>query len=428
MDSIGEISYWYNLITTYFVMGASWLIEHFHDFAWIVRVAAISLTISISLIIITFIRIIIQALKRRKWNKTMSKLIDRYGDAITYILSPDADHNMGRDKVLELLDIKPNDADPHKLLKDWREKMCMARIIYQARIAEEASVEGNRNLHVLLNIFGLVDFLEEVILKDKAHFKVESLLMLRAFKAPTNQWIANRFINSRRKRLKRLAIYASIMSSSNMDLDYFESDFFGENFCIYDEIQLGFVLQRRKSANRKIPNLAHWATIQNDSEAQAMFVRMMRQFNQKEYCSELEEMFHHNSDSNLIEEIARTWGYLGYTDGETLMSDMLLTQPDNGKVSIMHALTRLNTGKSLHTLVDGYRNSGSPFVKFEALRCLYLYGEPGKTKFEELKSEATENEKPLFKFFENELTLQEIPLEKSARYHSRYGDNLFSVA
>lgn len=428
MGTISEISYWYNLILTYLVTGATWLYEHFHDFAWIVRVAAISLTISLSLIIIVFIRLIIQALKRRKWNKTMSKLIDRYGEAIRYILSPEADHNMGRDRELELLDIKPSEADPHKLLKDWREKMCMSRIIYQARISEEASVEGNRNLHVLLNIFGLVEFLEEVILKDKPHFKVESLMMLRAFKAPTNQWIANQLINSKRRRVKRLAIYASIMSSSNMDLDYFESDFFGKNFCIYDEIQLGFVLQRRKSAKRKIPNLAHWASIQNESEAQAMFVRMMRQFNQKEYCSELEEMFHHNSEANLIEEIARTWGYLGYTDGEELMSDMMLTQPDNGKVSIMHALTRLNTGKSLNTLVDGYRNSGSPMVKFEALRCLYLYGEVGRNKFNELKAVATKQEKPLFEFFENELTIKDIPLEKSARYHSRYGDNLYSVA
>ena len=193
-------------------------------------------------------------------------------------------------------------------------------------------------------------------------------------------------------------------------------------------MQLGFVLQRRKSANRKIPNLAHWASIQEDPKAQAMFVRMMRQFNQKEYCGELEELFQHNSEANLIEEIARTWGYLNYTEGEELMKDMMLTQPDNGKVSIMHALTRLNTGNSLNTLVDGYRNSGSPFVKFEALRCLYLYGTTGRRKFEELKATANDQERPLFAFFDNELTLKEIPLEKSARYHSQYGDNLFSVA
>lgn len=428
MDTIGEISYWYNLALTYFVIGTTWLFDHFRDFAWIIRVAAISLTISGWLILISLVRVWINAWKRRKWRKLTKKLNDRYGEAIAFILSPESENNIGRDEMLDLLKIDPQDADPKKLLKDWRERMCMSRIIYQARISEEAQVHGSRNLHVLLGIFGLVDFLEEVIVKDKMHLKVESLLMLRAFKAPTNQWIANQLMNSKRRRVKRLAMYASIMSSSNMDLDYFESEFFDKNFCMYDEIQLGFVLQRRQSSKRKIPNLAHWATIQTHPEAQAMFVRMMRQFNQKEYCGELDEMFHHNSDGKLIEEIARTWGYLNYTDGEETMSEMMLTQPDDGKVAIMHALTRLNTGKSLHILLDGYRNSGSNHVKFEALRCIYLYGQAGRAKFEELKANATEQEKKLFAFFENELTLQEIPLEKTARYHSRYGDNLFSVA
>lgn len=428
MDTIAEISYWYNLLITYFVIGVTWLFDHFRDFAWIIRVAAISLTISGWLILISLFRVFRSAWKRRKWRKIEKKLLKRYGEAIDYILSPESENNLSRDDVLYLLDIDPSEADPHKLLKDWKERLTMSRIIYKARISEEAQVSGHRNLHVLLGVFGIVDFLEEVILKDKMHLKVEGLLMLRAFKAPTNQWIANQLMNSKRRRVKRLAMYASIMSSANTDLEYFESDFFANNFCLYDEIQLGFVLARRQSAKRKIPNLAHWATIQDHPEAQAMFIRMMRQFNQKEYCGELEEMFHHNSDGKLIEEIARTWGYLGYTEGEELMSEMMLTQPDDGKVAIMHALTRLNTGKSLNTLLDGYHNSGNPHVKFEALRCIYLYGAIGRAKFQELQIRATEAEKKYFAFFENDLTLKEIPLEKTDRYYSRYGDNLFSVA
>ncbi|MCH5227242.1 MAG: hypothetical protein J1F16_05435 [Muribaculaceae bacterium] len=428
MDSINELSYWYNLLLTYFVIGITWLFEHFRDFAWIVRVAAISLTVSAILIIISIFRIISNSIRRNKWRKTEKKLSDRYGEALDYILSPESDNNMGRDRILEVLDIDPNQADPRKLLKDKREKMCMARLIYRTRISEEAQVKDSRNVQVLLRIFGIADFLEEMVLKDKQHRKVEALLMLRAFKVPTNQWIANQLINAKRHRVTRMAMYSSIMTNSNTDLQYFESEFFANHFCMYDEIQLGFVLQRRLSARRKIPNLAHWATIQNDPAAQAMFVRMMRQFNQKEYCFELEDLFNHSSPGELIEEIARTWGYLGYTEGEQLMSEMLLTQADDTKVAIMHALTRLNTGNSLEALVDGYKNSGSQHVKFEALRCIYLYGEKGREKFEQLRATATDRDSFYFNFFENELTLKEIPLEKTARYHSRYGDNLFSVA
>lgn len=427
MDSIAEISYWYNLALTYIVIGVTWLFDHFRDFSWIIRMAAISLTISLWLILISLYRIIKKSWRRRKWNKIEKRLTDLYGDAINYILSPQAPDKLGRDEELELLGIDTSETDPRKLLKGSREKLCMARIIYKARISEEAAVEGSRNLHVLLGIFGLIDFLEETIVKGKLYMKTEALLMLRAFKAPTNQWVANQLINNKRRRVKRLAMYASIMSSANTDLGYFESDFFKNNYCMYDEIQLGFVLQRRKSARRKIPNLAHWASIQENAKTQAMFVRMMRQFNQKEYCGELEDLFQHNSEAELIEEIARTWGYLKYTEGEELMQDMLLTQPDDGKVAIMHALTRLNTGKSLGSLLDGYKNSGNQHVKFEALRCIYWYGEEGRAKFEELKKTASDKEKMLFAFFDNELTRKELPLEKTAHYHSEYGDNLYSV-
>lgn len=427
MTTINEFAFWYNLVWTYIVIGITWLFEHFRDFAWIIRVAAISLTVSGCLILISLCRILVNSYRRRKINKIEKRLRERYGEAIDFILSPQSENNMGRDQILSLLNIEPSEADPNKLLKDWQEKMSMSRIIYQTRISEEAQVKDSRNVQVLLNIFGIVDFLEAVVLRNKQYLKVEALLMLRTFKAPTNQWIANQLINSKRKRLKRMALYSTIMSATTTDLQYFESDFFAKNFCMYDEIQLGFVLQRRKTSKRKIPNLAHWATMHDNPKAQVMFIRMMRQFSQKEYCDELEELFNHNSDGELIEEIARTWGYLGYTQGEELMSEMLLTQPDDSKVSIMHALTRLNTGKSLGSLVDGYRNSGSPHVKFEALRCIYLYGDEGRKKFEELKAGATEREAYFFDFFNNELTLKEIPLEKTARYHSRYGDNLFSV-
>lgn len=427
MDTISHLSYWYNLIETYLVIGFTWLIDNFREFAWVVRVAAISLTISVLLIAISSLRIFHNARQRRKWRKTEKKLNERFGEGIAYVLSPEASSTMTREQIMELLHLDPDTHDPKTIFKDYRENLSMARIIYRSRISDEAKVAGSRNLHILLGLFNTKEFLEEVIVKDKLHMKVEALHMLRSFKTPTNQWIANQLFNSKRKRVQRLAMYASIMSSSNTDLEYFESDFFDDNFCLYDEIQLGFVLQRRQSMKRKIPNLAHWAHLQKNPETQCVFVRLMRQFNQAEYCNELEEFFAHDSDSELIEEIARTWGYLRYTEGEELMRDMLLTQPDSGKVAIMHALARINSGESLQTFVDSYKNSGTLFVRYEALRCIYLYGDIGRAQFEELRAEATPGDLKLFEFFDNELTKEEIPLEKTAKYFAEYGDNLYAV-
>ena len=252
--------------------------------------------------------------------------------------------------------------------------------------------------------------------------------MLQAFKLPVNSWLANQMIRSKRSRARKLAMYGSIMSNSNSDMSYFESEYFDENCCIYDEIQLGYILQRRRASNRPIPNLAHWAHIHKNPRTQCVFIRMMRFFNQEEYCSDLEPLFSHDSDAMVIDEISRTWGYMRYFNGEELMRDVLLTQPDETKVTIMHALSRIDSGDSLDTFIDIYTHSGSQKVRFEALRCMYNYGEAGMAKFEELEAVASETDKKIFDFFHNPLTREQIKLADSVEYEQAYGDNLYSVA
>lgn len=427
MDTINIFSYWYNLVETFFVTGFTWLYQHFIDFAWIIKVAAISLTVSAVLILISIFRIIKLAFQRRSWNRINKRLMKKYGDGLTYILSKEAKPNMTRDEVLEALGLNENDTATKELLKNWKEKLAFSRLLYQQRISDDSALGRQRNVQVILGIFGLQEFLESVINKDKMKYKVEAMTMLRSFKVNTNQWVANQLINSKRKRVQRLAMYSSIMSSSNTDLGYFESEFFDENCCLYDEIQLGFILQRRKSSNRVIPNLAHWAHMQKNPSTQCVFVRLMRQFDQREYCNELEDLLTYNTDKELVQEISRTWGYLDYREGEDIMMELLFTQPDDTKVAIMHALTRLNTGKSLNALVDAYTNSGSPHVKFEALRCLYQYGEVGHTKFMELEMKASAQDRKLFEFFHNREIHADLPLQDNDLYHAEYGDNLYGV-
>lgn len=110
-----------------------------------------------------------------------------------------------------------------------------------------------------------------------------------------------------------------------------------------------------------------------------------------------------------------------------MMQEIILTQPEDTKVTIMHALARMKTGKSLQVLVDGYKNNGSEYVKYEALRCLFNYGKPGYLKFKELESVAQESEKQIFEFFNNPLTREETKLSQDDIYESRGAENLYSV-
>ena len=160
------------------------------------------------------------------------------------------------------------------------------------------------------------------------------------------------------------------------------------------------------------------ANLQKNEQSQCMFVRLMRRFDELEYCDQLTELYKTQMrKKKLIEEISRTWGYLHYTDGEEMLKDALLTQPDDTKVAIMHALTRFATGKAIDSLLEGYHNTANPHVRFEALRCMYNYGEKGRAMFYELEANAHERDKKFFEFFKNPITLDRIRLDKEQAYH-----------
>lgn len=403
--------------------------DQFREFAFIIKVSAIAVTVCAIMIIYMLIRLWVKSHKRRKRRKILRKLEKRYGEGIRHVMSAESKENMTREEILEVLDIKDSNTTNYaNLLKKGKDKMAFCRLVYQARISDAAEQDRTANIQTMLRIFDLPQFLEAVVNRGKNDKKVEAMQMLNAFKLTVNMWIANRMIGSKNNRSRRVATYASIMTNTNSDLEYFESDFFDNNCCIYDEIQLGYILQRRRSSKRKIPNMAHFAHIHKNPQAQCIFIRMMRQFNQREYCSELEELFQHQSDKSVIEEISKTWGFLRYNEGEEQMIDMMLTQPDDTKVTIMHALTRLNSGQSLGAIVDAYQHSGSQRVRFEALRSLYNYGMIGRAKFDELKLKAKdENEQRLFAFFDNALTADDVALPKTDIYEQENGDNLYSV-
>lgn len=404
--------------------------DQFREFAFIIQVAAISVTVCALLIIYMLLRLLVKSRKRRKRKKILKRLDKRYGDGIRHLMSAESKQDLTREEIIEILDLKKDNKSNNyaNLLKKGRDKWAFCKLVYQSRISDEAEQDRTQNIQTLLRIFELPQFLEAVVNRAKMDKKVEAMTMLNAFKLTVNMWIANSMLGSKRNRAKRVASYASIMTNSNSDLEYFESDFFDNNCCIYDEIQLGYILQRRKSSKRKIPNMAHFAHIHKDPQAQCIFIRMMRQFNQKEYCAELEELFQHQSDKSVIEEISRTWGYLKYVEGEELMRDMMFTQSDDTKVTIMHALARLNTGQSLSSIVDAYQHSGSQRVRFEALRSLYNYGPIGKAKFNEIRLAATKEEDlRMFEFFNNPLTAEDVALPKTDIYEQTYGDNLYSV-
>lgn len=417
MSTISLLKYYFNLILAYSTYYLQYAIGMFADYPAEIKVAVTVTVFCLVMMGIMGFGLIYLSHKNKKQRKIQRRIEDKYGKGMDYMLSAEAQKRMSEQDIASVFGIE-HDAIGKEILKNRNEKEQFVQIFYQRFITIRSDSANRENITSLLYLFGIPDFLEkEVSLRSMKH-KVNAMSKIRTFKLPVSQWVINKLLSSRYLRVQRMAMYSNIMLSSDSDLDYFETDFFDKHCCIKDEIELAYSLQRRRRAGLKLPNLARWANLQKNERSQCMFVRLMRRFDELEYCGQLTELYKTQTrKKKLIEEISRTWGYLHYTDSEELLVDALLTQPDDTKVAIMHALTRFATGNALAALLEGFQNTTNPHVRFEALRCMYNYGEDGRAMFYDLEKNAKEADKKFFDFFKNPITLERIRLDKEQAYH-----------
>ena len=394
----------------------TFVLYKFADYPNEIKFAALVSALCVMIIIVMQISIIWMSWLNKRKNRLRERIEKKFGKGMEYIVSSEASQLMSEKEIENAFDLDDVDFDG-PLLKNNREKRMFVDVFYLYFISKRSELSRTENTHTMLYMFNIPDYLEKEVSLGSWKHKVTALSYMRTFKLPISPWVINKLLNSRYMRVQRLAMYSNIMSSSDSALDYFETDFFDNNCCIKDEIELGFSLQRRRKLGLKLPNLARWAHIQNNEKTQCMFVRLMRRFNEIEYCGQLKDLYNQTKKKKLIEEISRTWGYLHYVECEDMLIEALLTQPDDTKVAIMHAMTRLATGKSLNALLDGFKNTTNPHVRFEALRCIYNYGTEGRALFEELERNASDADKKYFSFFHNPITLEKIRLDKEQAYH-----------
>ena len=417
MDSIFWLTYYYELFSTYISYYWLYFIQLFADYPFVVQVSAFFTTAMFMAIFVVSMALLLKAHFRKKKEQIWHHLNERFAEGISYCLSAESSPKMTRQEVIKKLGIEEDLAQHKVLLKSTKEKRLFAKLLRDLRFTYTNVKGRHENLAHILEIFSIPSFLENEVSTAGMHYKVHAMNAIRVFKLPISLWVINKLINSKWITVRRLAMYSSVSNSSDSDMDYFESDFFDKTCCVYDEIELAYALQRRRSRGLRLPNLARWAYMQKNPATQCVFVRLMRRFNQDENCDQLRNLFQESKHKKLIEEISRTWGYLHYVDGEQLLVDTFLMQPDDTKVAILHAVTRMATGKQLDLMSDSFHNTVNPHVRFEALRCMYNYGEEGRALFHKTEAEATESEKKYFAFFHNPITLEKIRLDKEQAYH-----------
>ena len=416
MRTIFFLKYYFYVFLAYCKYLYSYVIYKFADYPDEIKVAALISATCVLVIVILFLSMLWRSRVEKKKAKQLERIDRKYGEGMKYILSSEATELLSEKEIERIFGIDRDELDG-PLLKNDREKRMFVDTFYTYFVSQRSEHSRTENTHTMLQMFGIPEFLEKDVSLGSMKNKADALGKMRMFKLPISLWVINKLLNCRYMRVQRLAMYSNVMSSSDSALDYFETDFFDNHCCIKDEIELGFSLQRRRKMGLKLPNLARWAQIQKNEKTQCMFVRLMRRFDEVEYCGELKVLYKESKKKKLREEISRTWGYLHYVESEDLLIDALLTEPDDTKVAIMHALTRLDTGKSLDALLDGFKNTTNPHVRFEALRCIYNYGDAGRALFYELERNCSEADQKYFTFFNNPITLEKIRLDKEQAYH-----------
>lgn len=395
-----------------------YLVDIFRDYPIGVKISAILTSIWLITIAVVVIELSRQVLRKKHRKRVQNSIYERYYEGVKSILwNPEISDDLSQNDIIRIMGLEQSQVVGKKLLNTSTEKQLFCRMVYDLIIHDHMREGRNKNLHELMDLFLIQKFLEDDVNYGNNWNKVSAINMLRTFKLYISPWVINKLLENKSKRIRRLAMYSTVRAGSENDLDVFETDFYEKNNCIFDEIMIGYELQRRKKSGMRLPSMALWATRFTSPEIKCMLVRMMRRFEQRENCSQLKPLFDATHHKKLLEEICRTWGYLQYKDSESTMADAFSLQTDDTKVAIMHALARLRSGKYMNMFTYSYENSTNPHVRFEALRCLYNYGREGRLKLKELEKQAKEKDKKFFDFFHNPITLQKIPLDELQIYH-----------
>jgi len=413
-DSINGLLYLLNYVMARLTHWMAYLKGVYASYPSEIQIAIGIIIGSIVLMAILLVAMLRRSYREWQERKAMNKITEGLEEVVKTIVWKDKAPDMSMEDIAEL--VKNQTPDAQGLLKTKRDKRLFCRMVYDYLITDKGELCNINNLHNLLELFDMKRFMEVEMDHGDMKRKVDTMNMMNIFRLNINPWLINTILQSKSPLVCRQAMYSSAMSGVESNLDYFESEFFDKNSCTKDEIELGYALERRKEAGLDLPNLARLAHFHKNPKTQCIFIRLMNRFRQNNYCHQLEDLFMNSRDKSLTSEIATTWGFLDYKDGERLLIEALPTQSDKTKIALMQALARLKTGSALDVLAEGFTNTVNPELRLVALRCLYNYGDEGHMMFEQLEEKSSEGDKAYFEFFHKEITQKYLKLEDALVY------------
>ncbi len=259
------------------------------------------------------------------------------------------------------------------------------------------------NILPLAELLGVRDYLEMNLQRGNNVFTILQEMLFLQLNISEGR-LAN-CVNDRNPDIRMLARLNYIMCSESNPYKYLHEDL-NERQSLLRPMILHHIFGWMKARNRRMPNFLVLANSVENPDTAAFLIQEVAYWGNPAEQSQISEYLlspKNGCRSAAIKAIA----LLKNVDAEQKLVETFDYQPENVRIDIMNALLAINSGKQVAFFENVYKTSASHTMIELALTCLYGYGEVGRSKFEEIRRNSSDEEKVLLDQIETSSRLNE---------------------
>lgn len=369
-----------------------WL-HYFTDLPLIIQIAAVSIVISVCMIIFIQLRIIYTRAKGYQRQRRLAKI------------TPVIDAVISEQVILrnDILDQGRNVQDIPLDLSGFEHRLfhkAVNRQLLLERLIDYRKSFGGKTGGLLRRIY-LELGLDKMSFKKMKSFswnnKVKGILELTDMDIVISDVIILPLTNSKRHELRAEARNAYIKLSKNEPFKFF--DISTEPLLMWDQIELFKTITTTE--NIAIPNFARWVTYSNNKSIISFCLKLIVHYNQVDAAPAVMKLLD-NKDHVLRAEAINCLGKLKYEEVEQQLIYIYSNQPLKCQLEILKAIGRFETRKSIHFLKQEFLYSTDFDIRKNAAVSLVRNAEDSQV-IQELMEASSEESRLILKHSMNPL-------------------------
>lgn len=350
------------------------------NYTWQIKSAFAILILACLMMLVLFIMFGIKIHRRRENLRQQAKVDKNYYTVFKSILEKD---EMSIDEIEEFIG---EDEETLRKNKPKNYVTLMANIR-----TEMCDIPYLPNTLPLAELLGVRDYLEMNLQRGNNVFNILQEMLFLQLNISEGR-LAN-CVNDRNPDVRMLARLNYIMCSESNPYKYLQEDL-NEHQSLLRPMILHHIFGWMKARNRRMPNFLVLADSVDNPETAAFLIQETAYWGNPAEQALIPD-FLLSGKKGFRSAAVKAIALLKDINAEQKLVDTFEYQPENVRIDIMNALLAINSGKQVAFFENVYKTSASHTMIELALTCLYGYGEVGRAKFEEIRSNATDEEKVL---------------------------------